>query len=100
MPAGFVQRDLLTRGTLARGSFLAGARPTAAVPPCRSDPHHHVRRMFVITEAVAAASRAAFDRGGKLSAVVVGRFQVKLANEDSGPMPGSAIIRQNVLTGT
>jgi hypothetical protein len=76
------------RSTQARGSFLAGARPAAAVPPCRSDPHHHARRMFVITEAVAAASRAAFDRGGKLSAVVLGRFQVKLANKDMGQCPG------------
>jgi hypothetical protein len=63
--------------TNRRGEY----RPSRLPPPCRSrhiaaasralvgcGRHHHPAGMFVVTEAVAI--RAAFDRGGELSAAV------------------------------
>jgi hypothetical protein len=58
----------LRRVDYRRQDFLAG--PAAGSSLAAVGPRSHALGMFVVTEAEAAAIRAAFDRGGELSAAV------------------------------
>jgi len=63
---GYAERNTASLRHTGPGCWGQGPKPALAAVGVRS----HPASMFVVSEAEAAASRTAFDRGGELSAAV------------------------------